>query len=220
MSRDEFDKHFTPPYNPWEQRFCLAPGGDFFVPFRQGKASIVTDHIDHLNSTGIVMKSGQVIEADFIISATGLTMQQNFPFSTIKVKIDGNDYVAGDHFIYNGIMVNDVPNMGFVIGYTNASWTLKADIAAVYFSKLMNHMKKNNFVKVSPVVQQEMKKVQFTGGLSSGYFMRAGDVLPKQGDKYPWDTGANNYILDLLRITIKGICIDSLEFVKDEKKEK
>ena len=87
MSKEEFEKHFTPPYYPWQQRFCLAPGGDFFKPIRDGKASIVTDHIDHLTETGIQMKNGQHVEADFIISATGLTLQKNFPFSTMKVSL-------------------------------------------------------------------------------------------------------------------------------------
>ena len=87
MSKEEFEKHFTPPYYPWQQRFCLAPGGDFFEPIRDGKASIVTDHIDHLTETGIQMKNGQHVEADFIISATGLTLQKNFPFSTMKVSL-------------------------------------------------------------------------------------------------------------------------------------
>ena len=87
MSKEEFEKHFSPPYNPWQQRFCLAPGGDFFKPIREGKASIVTDHIDHLTENGIQMKNGKHVDADFIISATGLTLQTNFPFSTMKVSL-------------------------------------------------------------------------------------------------------------------------------------
>merc|ERR1711944_53631 len=94
MSDEEVDKHFTPPYNPWEQRFCLAPGGDFFAPIREGKATIVTGHIDTLTETGIEMKSGEKVEADFFISATGLALQNNFPFSTMKVMIDGKEYRA------------------------------------------------------------------------------------------------------------------------------
>ena len=87
MSKEEFEKHFTPPYYPWQQRFCLAPGGDFFKPIREGKASIVTDHIDHLTENGIQMKGGKHVDADFIICATGLTLQTNFPFSTMKVSL-------------------------------------------------------------------------------------------------------------------------------------
>ena len=110
---------------------------------REGKATIVTGHIDTFTETGIEMKSGEKVEADFIISATGLTMQKNFPFSTMKVTIDGEDYKASDHLMYNGIMIGDVPNFAFVMGYTNASWTLKADIASLFFAKLLNYMRDN-----------------------------------------------------------------------------
>ena len=110
---------------------------------REGKATIVTGHIDTFTETGIEMKSGEKVEADFIISATGLTMQKNFPFSTMKVTIDGKAYKASDHLMYNGIMIGDVPNFAFVMGYTNASWTLKADIASLFFAKLLNYMRDN-----------------------------------------------------------------------------
>ena len=104
---------------------------------------MVTGHIETFTETGIEMKTGEKVEADFIISATGLTMQRNFPFSTMKVTIDGEAYKASDHMMYNGIMIGDVPNFAFVMGYTNASWTLKADIASLFFAKLLNYMKDN-----------------------------------------------------------------------------
>ena len=219
MSEEEFEKHFTPPYNPWEQRFCLAPGGDFFAPIREGKATIITGHIDTFTEKGIKMKSGEQIDADLIISATGLTMQQNFPFSTIKVTIDGKPYKAADHLIYNAMMLSDVPNFAFVFGYTNASWTLKADIAASHFSKLLNHMKTNMIVKVVPRegTEGEVKRKHFTGGLTSAYFARSGAVMPKQGDKFPWKGGVN-YILDLIQMTFGGINNEDLHFQVDEKK--
>merc|ERR1712038_809490 len=164
MSREEFDKHFTPPYNPWQQRFCLAPGGDFFKPIRDGKATIVTGHIETFTETGIEMKNGEKVEADFIISATGLALQKNFPFSTMKVAIDGEEYRALEHLIYNSIMISDVPNFAFVVGYTNASWTLKADIASLYFAKLPNYMRDNKVVpKEDPGV--ELKRMPVDGGL-------------------------------------------------------
>lgn len=219
MDKEEFDKHFTPPYNPWEQRFCLAPGGDFFVPIREGKATMVTGHIDHFTEKGIQMKSGETVEADLIISATGLTMQHNFPFSTMKVSIDGKPYQAAKHLIYNGIMINEVPNFAFIIGYTNASWTLKADIASLYFTKLINYMKSNNIKKVVPKEDPagNIKHEYFSGGLTSGYFSRSGEILPKQGDKFPWRGGVN-YILDLIQMTVGGLKLDSLEFEVDDKK--
>eukprot|EP00092_Neocalanus_flemingeri_P079833 GFUD01099496.1.p1 GENE.GFUD01099496.1~~GFUD01099496.1.p1 ORF type:complete len:514 (+),score=122.08 GFUD01099496.1:53-1543(+) len=219
MDREEFDRHFTPPYNPWEQRLCLAPGGDFFRPIREGKATIVTGHIDHFTENGIQMKKGNHVEADLIISATGLTIQPNFPFSTIKVSINGEPYKASTHLIYNGIMISDVPNLAFIVGYTNASWTLKADIASMYFTKLLNYMRKNKITKVVPREDPEanVKHENFSGGLSSGYFTRSGDILPKQGDKFPWKGGVN-YILDLVQMTFGGFSTDSLEFEMENKK--
>jgi len=222
MSVEEFDKHFTPPYNPWQQRFCLAPGGDFFKPIRDRKATMVTGHIDRFTETGILMKDGQHVDADFIIAATGLTMQQNFPFSTIKVNIDGQEYKAAEHLIYNAVMISDVPNFGFIIGYTNASWTLKADIASKYFTKVLNYMRDNRVDKLMPKENEmeEMKRVHFTGGLTSGYFARAGAIMPKQGDKPPWDTAANNYLYDLFYSTFKGMTLDSLEITAADKFKK
>jgi len=217
MSEEEFEKHFNPPYNPWEQRFCLAPGGDFFKPLRERKATMVTGHIEQLTEKGIKMKNGEFVEADFIISATGLTMQNNFPFSTITVTIDGNPYKAGDHLLYKAIMINDVPNFGFVVGYTNASWTLKADIAALYFTKLLNHMKTNKITKVVPKETDDVQHLSFNGGLTSGYFARAAEILPKQGDKNPW-IGGTNYILDLISLTFGGFSLDSLRIEEDSKK--
>jgi len=221
MSTEEFDKHFTPPYNPWEQRFCLAPGGDFFKPIREGKATMVTGHIDKFTTNGILMKDGHHVDADFIIAATGLTLQQNFPFSTIQVLIDGQEYKAGDHLIYKGLMISDVPNFAFILGYTNASWTLKADIASAFFTKLLNYMKDNRVDKFVPKENkmEEIKRLNFTGGLSSGYFARAGDKFPKQGDKCPWETRAGNYFYDLFNIKFRGMSFDSIEIsVADKSK--
>ena len=200
----------------------MAPGGDFFKPIRDRKATMVTGHIDRFTETGILMKGGQHVDADFIIAATGLTMQQNFPFSTIKVNIDGQEYKAAEHLIYNAVMINDVPNFGFIIGYTNASWTLKADIASKYFTKVLNYMRDNRVDKLMPKENEmeEMKRVHFTGGLTSGYFARAGAILPKQGDKPPWDTGSNNYLYDLFYSTFKGMTLDSLEITAADKFKK
>ena len=136
------------------------------------------------------MKGGEHIEADFIISATGFTLQHNYPFSTIKVSVDGEEYRASKHIIYNGIMISDVPNMAFIMGYTNASWTLKADIASLFFTKLLNRMRDSNVVRVVPRKDPNdgVKKERFRGGLTSGYFARAANIMPKQGDRsVGWD---------------------------------
>ena len=155
------------------------------------------------------MKNGENVEADFIISATGLALQKNFPFSTMKVAIDGEEYKAPEHLIYNSIMIrwgvallsqplssvipsnSDVPNFAFVVGYTNASWTLKADIASLYFAKLLNYMRDNKVAK---------------------------DVLPKQGDRHPWKGGVN-YIVDLISMSVKSLSKESLEFTLIDKKK-
>jgi len=219
MTDEEFDKHFTPPYDPWQQRFCLAPGGDFFKSFKTGKATIVTGHIDTLTETGLKMKDGTEIEADFIIAATGLTLQQNLPFSTIKVTIDGVEYKASDHKIYKSVMLSDVPNTGFVFGYTNASWTLKADIASFYFCQMINYMRDNNVVKMMPVVDtnEDIEWGPFTGGLTAGYIVRAKSVVPQTGNKEPW-SGGSNYLKDRYNIYMKGFNTDSLEMVYSNKK--
>jgi len=219
MTNEEFQKHFSPPYNPWEQRFCLAPGGDFFKPIREGKASVVTGHIETFTENGIQMKDGTFVEADFIIGATGLTLQNNLPFGTIKATVDGKEYKASEHAIYKGVMLSDMPNVGFVFGYTNASWTLKADIAAYYFTQMINYMKDNNIDKLMPVVdkKQNIEWRPFNGGLSAGYIARAAAVVPKVGDVSPW-AGGGNYILDKISLSLRGFNLESMEVHSGDKK--
>lgn len=218
MSDEEFEKHFTPPYNPWEQRFCLAPDGDFFEPIRKGKATMVTDHIDSITENGIKMKSGKIVEADFIVRATGLTFQPNFPFSTMEVSIDGEPYKPKDKLMYKSVMLSDVPNFAFVMGYTNASWTLKADIACSYFCKLLNYMKDNNYSVACPRIGSDISRTgENMTNLSSGYLTRAMESMPKQGNKYPWRT-LQNYFVDSFSLWWKGIKDDSLEFTTSDKK--
>ena len=218
MSDEEIDKHFSPPYNPWEQRFCLAPDGDFFAPIRDGKASIVTDHIECFTKNGIQMKSRQHIDADMIVRATGLTFQPNFPFSTMEVTIDGELYKPSSKMLYKSVMLSDVPNFGFIMGYTNASWTLKADIAALYFVKLMNYMREHKIAVACPRVPSDVTTTtENMTGLSSGYLTRAVAKMPKQGTKHPWRT-VQNYIKDLISLWWGAIKDTSLEFLPYDKK--
>merc|ERR1719510_1403190 len=146
-------------------------------------------------------------------------MQQNFPFSTIKASVDGKEYKAVEHIMYMGIMLSDVPNFAFIMGYTNNSWTLKADIASVYFTKVLNYMKTNHISKMMPKENPEdgIEYQAFNGGLSSGYIARAGNVVPKQGNKSPWQGGAN-YILDLISLTFRSLSKDSIEFSTEKKR--
>ena len=176
---------------------------------------------------------GSIVKADFIILATGLTLQQNLPFSTIKVShieielsvnivvkvsIDGKPYKASDHTIYNGTMLDEVPNFGFVFGYTNSSWTLKADIACNYFSQLMNYMRDNDIGRVSPQTPEDLDRKPFNGGLTSGYISRGKNVVPKIGDKGPWSSGGGNYIADFFNLSVKAFGTQDLQLEKNTKK--
>ena len=186
-------KHFTPNYEPWDQRLCVVPDGDLFKILREGHASVETDHIEKLTETGILLKSGKHLEADIIVSATGLNIQI---LGGIQATLDGRPLNTSQHMLYRGIMVSDVPNMALIIGYINASWTLKVDIAAEYICRLLNHMDHKGYDEV--VAQGDISELMddtVMGSLSSGYIARAADVMPKQGKHAPWHV-SNNYLAD------------------------
>ena len=186
-------KHFTPSYNPWDQRLCVVPDGDLFKILRSGQASIETDQIEQFTEKGILLKSGQHLDADIIVSATGLEIQI---LGGIKATIDGKPMDTSKHMLYQGIMVSDVPNMAMIIGYINASWTLKVDIAAEYICRMINYMDKNGYDEViAQGDQTELMEDTVMGSLSSGYIARAADVMPKQGKHAPWNV-TNNYLAD------------------------
>ncbi|MEG1490290.1 flavin-containing monooxygenase [Acinetobacter sp.] len=186
-------KHFTPSYNPWDQRLCVVPDGDLFKILRSGQASIETDQIEQFTEKGILLKSGQHLDADIIVSATGLEIQI---LGGIKATIDGKPMDTSKHMLYQGIMVSDVPNIAMIIGYINASWTLKVDIAAEYICRLINYMDKNGYDEViAQGDQTELMEDTVMGSLSSGYIARAADVMPKQGKHAPWNV-TNNYLAD------------------------
>lgn len=186
-------KHFTPNYNPWDQRLCVVPDGDLFKVIRQGKAHIVTDHIERFTTTGILLKSGEHLDADIIISATGLNVQL---LGGTQVDIDGAAVKPNDHLMYQGILLEGVPNAALVVGYTNASWTLKVDIAADYITRLFNYMDQHGYKTVEPVDTEGCKTDDVVlGGLQAGYIKRAATTLPRQGSKAPWKV-LNNYVVD------------------------
>ena len=207
-------KHFTPSYNPWDQRLCVVPDGDLFKILRSGQASIETDQIEQFTEKGILLKSGQHLDADIIVSATGLEIQI---LGGIKATIDGKPMDTSKHMLYQGIMVSDVPNMAMIIGYINASWTLKVDIAAEYICRLINYMDKNGYDEViAQGDQTELLEDTVMGSLSSGYIARAADVMPKQGKHAPWNV-TNNYLAD--RKVLKNARFDDgvLKFEKRTK---
>ncbi|MGC3820606.1 flavin-containing monooxygenase [Acinetobacter sp. G11] len=186
-------KHFTPNYEPWDQRLCVVPDGDLFKILREGRASVETDQIEKFTETGIQLKSGKHLDADIIVSATGLNIQI---LGGIQATIDGKPMNTSQHMLYQGIMVSDVPNMAMIIGYINASWTLKVDIAADYICRLINYMDKNGYDEVIPQGDAtELMQDTVMGSLSSGYIARAADVMPKQGKHAPWSV-SNNYLAD------------------------
>ena len=175
--------HFTPRYNPWEQRLCLVPDADFFTAIKAGKADVVTDHIDCFDESGIVLKSGERIDADIIITATGLKMEI---MSGVAITIDGVATRVGETFSYKGCMYSNVPNLASSFGYSNASWTLKADLISAYVCRLLNHMRdsRTDIVVAEPVGVNEADAGLMN--LSSGYVQRAKGLVPKQGDIDPW----------------------------------
>ena len=208
-------KHFTPSYNPWDQRLCVVPDGDLFKILREGRASVETDQIERFTENGIQLKSGKHLDADIIVSATGLNIQI---LGGIQGTVDGKPLNTSQHMLYQGIMVSDVPNMAMIIGYINASWTLKVDIASDYICRLLNHMDANQFDEVlaeGDATQIEQDTVM--GSLSSGYIARAADVMPKQGKSGPWHV-TNNYLAD--RKNLKKASFDDaiLKFKKKSSK--
>ncbi|MGE8648809.1 MAG: flavin-containing monooxygenase [Acinetobacter sp.] len=186
-------KHFTPNYEPWDQRLCVVPDGDLFKILREGHASIETDHIEKFTETGIQLKSGKHLDADIIVSATGLNIQI---LGGIQATMDGKPLDTSKHMLYQGVMVSDVPNMALIIGYINASWTLKVDIAAEYICRLLNYMDQHGYDEVIPEGDAtELLEDTVMGSLTSGYIARAADVMPKQGKHAPWKV-SNNYLAD------------------------
>ena len=206
---DEYDsKHFTPPYNPWDQRLCFAPDSDFFLAMREGRASLVTDHIETFTEDGILLKSGQQLHADIIVTATGLVLKL---ISGMQLRIDGAPVNMPKTFVYKGMMFSDVPNLAFAIGYTNASWTLKCDLASEYVCRLLNHMDHNGFDVCTPRVNDpdigEEPVIDFT----SGYVVRALPMLPRQGSKTPWRLH-QNYMKDLSMMRYGRVDDGTMEF--------
>ena len=209
---EAFAEHFTPNYYPWEQRMCLAPDGDFFRTLKHGKASIVTDTIERFDSEGILLSSGKHLKADLIVSATGLQLQTNYPMATMQVSIDGEPYVAADHFIYKGCMLSNVPNFAFVSGYFTASWTLKADIICSYITRVLNHLRQTKTVCVPRPKQILEAKDNLTEN-SPGYVLRTKDMMPKTTLQAPWSV-LDSYVSDRILLQWFSIKDDTLEFIK------
>jgi cation diffusion facilitator CzcD-associated flavoprotein CzcO len=186
--------HFTPRYNPWDQRLCLVPDADLFAAIRTGAASVVTDEIETFTATGIRLKSGQALAADIIVTATGLDLQL---MGGLEVSVDGAPVNLPSCFSYKGMMYSGVPNLASSFGYTNASWTLKADLTAEYMCRLLNHMARHGYAECRPVNDDPSLTPEPWLSFSSGYVQRAIARLPKQGARIPWRVH-QNYALDVM----------------------
>jgi len=206
----DVEKHFGPDYKPWDQRLCLAPNGDLFKTIRKGQADVVTDLIDRFDETGIVLKSGQHLDADIIVTATGLNIQF---FGGAQVLRNGQPMDLADTVAYKGMMLSGLPNVVFTFGYTNASWTLKADLTSEFICRLLNYMDAHGYDTVVPQEPgSEVERRPFVD-LSSGYILRAIDRLPKSGSQTPWQL-KQNYFIDLRLIRQGKIDDSALHFTK------
>jgi len=193
--------HFTPSYNPWDQRLCLVPDADLFDAIKGGRAAVVTGEIDRFVAGGIRLTSGDEIAADVIVTATGLELQM---LGGAAISLDGVPVDLSQAMQYKGMMFSDVPNLAFTFGYTNASWTLKADLVARYVCRLLNTMKKRRVTAATPHNSDPDVAEEPFVDFSSGYIQRAAHFLPKQGSKKPWRLN-QNYALDVLALRLGSV---------------
>jgi monooxygenase len=207
LGRHYDPKHFTPKYNPWDQRLCFVPNADLFKAIRAGRASVVTDHIERFTGSGIRLRSGSEIEADVIVTATGLNL---LAFGGAQLHVDGRAVELNRTLGYKGMMLSDVPNFAVALGYTNASWTLKCDLTCEYMCRLLKHMDRHGFRQVTPRRSGHVEELPFID-FSSGYVQRSIDQFPRQGSKAPWRL-YQNYFLDLFSLRFGRLNDGVLEF--------
>ena len=190
----DVETHFTPRYNPWDQRLCLVPDADLFAAIRDGRASVVTDTIERFTAGGLTLASGATLEADIVVTATGLDMQL---MGGMTLEVDGRPVDPSQTFSYKGMMFSGVPNLASTFGYTNASWTLKADLTSEYVCRLLNHMDRRGFTECRPMLEDDHMTPAPWLDFSSGYVKRGMAKFPKQGEAAPWKVH-QNYALDLM----------------------
>lgn len=193
--------HFSPNYNPWDQRLCAVPDADLFEVIRQKKVSVVTDHIDRFTADGIKLKSGVELNADIIVPATGLKLQS---LGGMQLIVDGKEINIGDTINYKGMTLSNVPNFAWTVGYTNASWTLKADLTANYVCRLLNHMEKHHYKACVPRQDDPNFEIEPMFDFTSGYIQRSLDIMPKQGGSQPWKNH-QNYISDMVHLKFERL---------------
>ena len=199
--------HFTPRYNPWDQRLCAVPDGDMFKAIREGRATVETDHIDRFNDDGILLQSGKQLKADIIILATGLNLKFG---GGVQYSVDGKAIDFSQHYVYRGMMFSDIPNLGFVVGYTNSSWTLKADLSSHYMCRLLNQMQRSGRTSATPRVNGAVGEEPLLD-FDAGYVLRSREQFPKQGNRFPWKV-YQNYLRDFFSLGYSSLQDDELEF--------
>jgi cation diffusion facilitator CzcD-associated flavoprotein CzcO len=204
----DVETHFSPRYNPWTQRLCLVPDADLFEAIKANRATVITDQIETFTEKGILLKSGKELEADIIITATGLVMQA---FGGIELSVDGERVEPSKCLAYKGVMLSGVPNLASVFGYINASWTLKADLICNYVCRLLNVMDRKGVRQVTPRCGDETPVAPFVQNFTPGYIERALASWPKQGSKAPWRV-YQNYVRDTIALKWKAIDDGALEF--------
>ncbi len=204
----DVDRHFSPKYDPWDQRLCLVPDGDLFEAISTGKAEIITDQIAGFTEEGIELESGQILDADVIVTATGLNL---LFLGGAKLTVDGELVDVASKLTYKGMMLSDVPNLAFTLGYANASWTLKVDLTSEYMCRLINHMDECGYRQCVPRVSDPTITPEPILDLNSGYILRSLDQLPKQGSKAPWKL-RQNYALDLRALRHGPLLDDAMQF--------
>jgi cation diffusion facilitator CzcD-associated flavoprotein CzcO len=209
LDADTARTHFTPRYNPWDQRLCLVPDADLFAAIRAGKVEVVTDEIERFTETGLALKSGRELDADLVVTATGLRLQL---FGGMQLVVDGNPVVLKDTVTYKGTMLSGVPNLAMSMGYTNASWTLKADLVCESVCRLLAHMDRAGYRSVTPRVKGDVDPRPLLD-FSSGYVTRSIDQMPRQAERRPWKL-AQNYVLDMLMLRYGKVANRELELAR------
>jgi monooxygenase len=204
----DVDTHFTPRYGPWDQRMCLVPDGDLFEAISNGSASVVTDRIDTFTETGIKLASGTELEADLIVTATGLNLRM---LGGMQIAVDGREVDNSKTMTYKGMMLDGVPNLAMTFGYTNASWTLKCDLTCEYVCRLLKHMDERGYRQCTPQNRDPSITEEPFIDFSSSYVLRSIEELPKQGSKAPWRL-YQNYALDILTLRYGAIEDGAMQF--------
>ena len=205
----DVDKHFTPKYQPWDQRLCLIPDGDLYKALEAGTASVVTDHIDRFTATGIRLRSGEELAADLVVTATGLTLQL---LGGIALEIDGERVDPAKRVLYKGVMLSGIPNLALAIGYTNASWTLKSELTGLYVCRLLEHMDRHHYSACAPRVDGDIGEQPLLD-LDAGYVQRGRDKFPRQGTSLPWRL-YQNYLLDRWLLRRRPVADPALQFTR------